>query len=545
MGLRLTRAAEMAGFRPHWRTAATAAMLAIVVALQACADSAEPTPSPTEAPTTTAVPQQTATLPTTPTPTPVPATPTATPAVTVSATPVPPTVAPSPASDAMPGVDWPTYGFDIAHTGANPYETQLGVENVGGLHEVWSIDLGGWLTSQPVFAAGIDVPGRGQTDILYVGNELGELFALDVQDPLPDGQARIAWSKQLGPGVCDTGINGVTGTPTIDRATNRIYAVSGDNRLYALDLTTGADVAGWPVALTDNIDLEHVYSGLTLNDGILYVATAGACGDERTAPYHARVVAVDAASAEIRAVWFPAEEDGPYGGGIWSPAAVSIGEDGDVYAAVGNANAEPETYGYSEHIVRLDALLTPKASHLPELSGFDVDFSSAPVLFQPPGCKPLLMAMAKTGDLFVYEQDAIDAGPAQRLQIAAGVGFFLGMPVYSADLNMVYVGNAADSEEFLHGLVALKVGSDCALTSAWQQPVGANPSVTGVPTVANGVVYFTTGMGNQMFAFDALTGEKLWDSGDLIKGRTAAAPVVVNGRVYIGAWDNKLYALGP
>jgi outer membrane protein assembly factor BamB len=435
-------------------------------------------------------------------------------------------------------------GFDLGHSGYNPLETHLSVENVPDLKVRWTYEVGAWVISQAVFASGVEVPGRGTVDVVYVGNENGVLFALDARDPLPEGADRLVWSKQLGAGVCNSGINGVTGSPAIDRATNRIYAASGDNQVYALDLATGELADGWPVPVTDNIDLEHIYSALTLANGLLYANTAGACGDETKVPYRGRLVAIDPETAGVVATWVPNGADGPYGGGIWSPAGVTVHEGGDVFTGVANANqVEPENVGYNHDIVRLTPMLEVVASHDPGLEGFDMGITSAPVLYHPPGCPPLLVAMAKTGEVFVYEQDALAEGPIDRELIAFNLGVFLGMPAYSPETNMVYVSNSNESELYRPGLVALEVDSDCGLSLAWQAERPPEVGVVGPPTVANGVVYYASGTGNQAYAFDAETGEELWNSGDLFGARVAHAPLVVNGHVYIGTWANTFYAL--
>ncbi len=63
-----------------------------------------------------------------------------------------------------------------------------------------------------------------------------------------------------------------------------------------------------------------------------------------------------------------------------------------------------------------------------------------------------------------------------------------------------------------------------------------------VPSVAGGVVYANGG--NTLYALDALTGGILWNSGSTINDSIVAEPTVVNGRVYVAAWDGKLYAFG-
>ena len=112
---------------------------------------------------------------------------------------------------------------------------------------------------------------------------------------------------------------------------------------------------------------------------------------------------------------------------------------------------------------------------------------------------------------------------------------------------MLYIGNSSDSSSgtFFRGMLALKVQSDCTLALAWQQTVGPNQTSASPPTVANGVVYYGDGYGNTEFAFNAATGTELWNSGSSISGGIYAAPAVVNGKLYVGAWDHKLYAFGP
>ena len=69
--------------------------------------------------------------------------------------------------------------------------------------------------------------------------------------------------------------------------------------------------------------------------------------------------------------------------------------------------------------------------------------------------------------------------------------------------------------------------------------------VVGSPTVANGVVYYTSGMGNVAYAFEADTGKELWNSGDTFGARVTHAPLVVNGHLYVGTWNNDLYVFAP
>jgi outer membrane protein assembly factor BamB len=62
------------------------------------------------------------------------------------------------------------------------------------------------------------------------------------------------------------------------------------------------------------------------------------------------------------------------------------------------------------------------------------------------------------------------------------------------------------------------------------------------PTVANGVVYYGDGYGNELFALSGDSGAVLWSSGSTIAAQIYAPPIVVNGRLYAAAWDNMVHA---
>src|SRR5436305_10669942 len=69
---------------------------------------------------------------------------------------------------ARAAIDWPTYGFNLQRTGENRFESILTPSTVGGLHLLWSFDLGAVTIMQTVLAACVFVYGL-QTDIVYFG----------------------------------------------------------------------------------------------------------------------------------------------------------------------------------------------------------------------------------------------------------------------------------------------------------------------------------------------------------------------------------------
>jgi outer membrane protein assembly factor BamB len=438
--------------------------------------------------------------------------------------------------------DWLMYGFNLQRTGENPSESILTPLTVGGLHELWSFDLGAVTIMQPVLATGVIVNGS-PTDLVYMGAEHGDLYAIDV------ASGTMVWHRNLGSQQTSChdmpdGVFGVSGSPFLDRTNNRMFVVGGDGNMYGLDLSTGATLSGWPVAVTTDPAHEHTYGAVNVNNGIAYAETASYCD---LTPYHGKIVAVKIATHTVLGTFFPA---GPRtnGGGIWGPGGVSIDPaTGDVFTATGNALTNPENFRYCENVVELSSALRVLGSNYPGLTGKDVDFGATPILYQPPGCLPMVAAKNKTGVLVTYQRGNVSAGPNQRLQIAnVGDWQFNGIPAWSDTTHLLYISNSSDSNsaQTKHGMVALSVGANCNLRLAWQTTVGPNFASVSPPTVAGGVVYYGDGLDSQLLAFDAVTGTQLWSSQSIIAGAIYGAPMVVNGEVFVGAWDGKLYAFG-
>ena len=436
------------------------------------------------------------------------------------------------------GCDWPMYGFDLKRSGENPLEGALGAGNAGRLHQVWSVPLGGASDTSPIVATQVTVAGTPH-QVVYVGSENGDFLAIDASN------GRVLWRRFLGrqlTGCLDLpfGVAGITGAAALDTPRSRIYVAGGDGKLYALNLATGATLPGWPITLTADPGHEHVWGGLTLTGPRLYYTIASFCD---VPPYRGRVGAVDVTSRLSLGVFYPTGPSGPYGGGIWGWGGASVDPGtGDVYVATGNALAANETVGYADAVVRLSATLRVLDAHHPRLRpGFDQDFGSTPTLFDPPGCPPLLAAENKDGEAFIYARNALARGPLATVPMG---GFFVGMPAYSAATGLLYVSNPIDVGFFRHGIVALRFGPNCQLQLAWQTAAGGGGpfSIVSTPSVANGVVYFGDGLGNQVFALDARSGRLLWRSATTIAGAVFAAPVVANGQLLVAARDGRLHA---
>src|SRR4051795_9214071 len=132
---------------------------------------------------------------------------------------------------------WTTFGFDPERTGFDPLETAITPANVGGLHQLWSTDVGAAVDTQASYAGGL----------VLVGTEHGEEIAMDA------ATGSIVWRRSLGrqhTNCRDTpgGDYGVSAPAVIDGT--RAYVAGGDGKLHALDAATGAEAPGFPVAIT-------------------------------------------------------------------------------------------------------------------------------------------------------------------------------------------------------------------------------------------------------------------------------------------------------
>jgi outer membrane protein assembly factor BamB len=447
--------------------------------------------------------------------------------------------------DAQANVDWPTYGYDISRTGYNPNETMLGVSNVSSLQYIWSFDLGAVTIMQPALASGVMINGS-PVDVVYMGSMHGDFYALNADT------GSVIWQTNLGSQLTTCGdmpddVFGVGGTPWLDRTANLLYVVGGDGKAHALNLSTGAEKSGWPVTVTSNPANEFTYGGVNVQNGMLYAEVASYCDYNS---YYGRLVEINIATASVAGQWYVTGANKQVvGGGIWGPGTVAIDPTTThLFTATGNAFATPESYGYADQVVELSSSLSVLGANYPGLTGTDADFGATPALFQLPGCNPMVAAQNKTGVFVVYYRGQVSNGPIQRIQMSDVTDYeFTGNPAWSPVTNMLYIGNSSDSGDgnYTHGMVALQAGPGCTLVPAWQQSVGPNDTNVAPPTVANGVVYYGDGTGNQLFAFNAATGTQLWNSGNTITGPIYASPTVVNGKVYVGSWDHKIYAFAP
>jgi len=434
-------------------------------------------------------------------------------------------------ASAASAASWTTFGFDPERTSFDPLETSLGPGEVGGLHQLWSTDLGGVISDQASYVNGL----------VLVGTEQGDEYALDA------ATGNVVWKRFLfrRTTTChDTpgGRYGVSAPAVVDPATNRVYVAAADGKLHALDLATGKEAPGYPVAIVAHPRSEHVYGALNLYRGRIYAGYASYCDN---AFYRGAIVAIDVAKAKRVARIFLTKPH-THGGGVWAWGGVSIDTAaGHLYAATGDAQSHREDADLAEHLLRLSPDLKLEGATLPPVKhARDADFGAHPILFRGAGCPPQLALMHKTGTLLLYDRNRIDRGPRQRLQLADPRYLdAFGTYAWSPPDRTLFVSLPSRPPPAKGGLLALRLGSDCLLKRRWRARTGADHDLRGVPVVADGVIW--TSAGQRLYALDASDGRRLWDSGTTFSQVVVAAPTLGDGRVFASSWDGHVRAFAP
>jgi hypothetical protein len=288
------------------------------------------------------------------------------------------------ASSVLAQVNVLTYHNDNARTGQNLRETVLTPATVNQTQfgKLFSYPVDGRVYAQPLYMSGVMIPGLGARNVVFAATQHDSVYAFDANSAAPG----MFWQRKFltSPAVTTVpaaDVNstdivpeiGITGTPVIDAATGTLYVVPKTKemiagvahyiqRLYALDVATGADKPGSPVVLGDTTFVNGIYtdvtpisipgsgdgsiagqvrfnalrqhqrSALVLSGARLYIAWASH-GDRR--PYHGWVVGFNKSTLAIETV-FNTTPNGRWGG-IWmSGAAPAVDPAGNLFLSTGN-----------------------------------------------------------------------------------------------------------------------------------------------------------------------------------------------------------------
>ncbi|MGB6677759.1 MAG: pyrrolo-quinoline quinone [Terriglobales bacterium] len=166
---------------------------------------------------------------------------------------------------ASSATDVVTYHNNIARTGQNPHEVILTTSNVNAssFGKLFTFPVDGIIDAQPLYLSAVSIPGQGTHNVAYAVTENDSVYAFDADLGTPLWHVSVLESGEVPSD--DRGCNqispqiGITSTPVIDRSSGphgTIYVVAMSKnssqyfqRIHALDITTGQEEFGGPVAV--------------------------------------------------------------------------------------------------------------------------------------------------------------------------------------------------------------------------------------------------------------------------------------------------------
>jgi outer membrane protein assembly factor BamB len=492
--------------------------------------------------------------------------------------------------------NWLTDGGDPQRTSWQRNETLLSPTSVKGMKLVWKLQLDNQARQLhnlfPPLVVGEVATAQGIRQIGVVAGVSDNIYGIDLDSgrqiwkhtfdytvPPPSGRAHY----MLCPG-------GLTATPTIGPGKRPgswiAYAVSWDGRLHQLDVATGRDVAPPELFLPPN---GKPY-GLNLYKNVIYTTTAQGCGGNPNAFY-----SFDLATKKVGSF-------DPGSGGLWPRLGPSIGRDGSVYAGSGDGDYYPDQMVFGQTIVAVKLNPASKALEMSDwytptnaiwLRKRDLDMNVTGPVFEYKGreytaqsskeCRVWLLDTAAMGGedhrTPVYRTPLVcneevhfaGAGPWGALatwEDADGTRWVL-LPFWGPKHSQFTAPK--EHGQVVKGAIAAftleERNGGLELVPQW---LSRNIDQADPVVVANGVVFgygngadgmqsdVSTGLAYNsaenrrkasthatLHAFDARTGEELWNSGDEIRSFNHFTSLsIANGRVYIGTYDGMLYAFG-
>jgi outer membrane protein assembly factor BamB len=376
--------------------------------------------------------------------------------------------------------DWTTYHRDGARSGVAPHVTP-----VGKLAVAWRAHLDGAVYGEPLTVG----------DSVFVATENDSIYSLDRGTEHTQWRAHVGTPVPLSELPCgNIDPLGITGTPVIDRASKRIFAVAETTGfhhvLVGIDLATGRVEVRRDLPTPDGHPrFDQQRPALTLAHGRVYVSFGGLFGDCGT--YIGSVVGV-ATSGRGPTVTYrvPTANNGA----IWATGGPVITSKGNLLVSVGNgaATSDSQPYDGSDSVVELSPGLRRLGFFAPRSwaqdNAGDLDLGSlTPALT---GHGRVLIA-GKRGTAYLFDVDHLGgiSGALADRQLCRGFG----TPAHRGD--MVYLP-CVDG-----GLAAVDTSGD-DIRVLWRGPADGK----GSPTIGAGTVWAASWDTGTLYALDAQTG---------------------------------------
>jgi hypothetical protein len=489
--------------------------------------------------------------------------------------------------------DETTVSIDTLRTGWDANEAGLAPAQVtsSSFGQLFSTAVDGQVYGQPIVV----------DSTVIVATENNKAYGLDA------ATGAIKWSVNFGPAWPASAIGcgdlaptiGSTSTPVYDPSTGTVYFTAKVNDgpdtqhphwyMHALDASTGAERAGWPVTIQGtapnnpsfpfNPYSEMQRPGLLLMGGSVYAAFGSHC-DFNT--YAGFVAGVNTATRAL-SLWVDESGASAHGAGIWQSGGGLVSDGpGRIFLATGNGVDPPVGPGTTvpgqlgESVVRLavaaDGSMSAQDFFSPAnanvLDTNDQDFGSGgpvalPDSFGTATYPHLLVAVGKDGRVFLLNRDSLggrgqgSGGGDAVLGVTGPIEGVWGHPgVWGGDGGYVYLVGSGGP------LRALKIGVTGAGLPALSLAGNSNtnfpytsgsPVVTSTGTTSGSALVWViqtsgpSGASGQLMAFSALPVNgtlQLVRSFPLGMVSKFAVPATDGGRVFVGTRDGHVIGFG-
>ncbi len=502
-----------------------------------------------------------------------------------------------------------TWRYDLTHAGQNTQETALTPANVNAssFGKLFSLPVDSTVYAQPLYVPGLTM-GDGQVhNVLFVATENDSIYAFDADSngganakPLWQvslltadhgagaGATAVPWKDTGSPDVAPT--IGITGTPTINPATNTMYVVANTkengayfSRLHAINILTGTEQANSPVNITATVAgtgngssggqlsfsalWENQRTALDYYNGYVYFGY-GAHGDN--GPWHGWLFAYDATTLkQTAALCLSPNGDGA---GLWAAGAgLPIDtQAGKLFVVTGNgtrSNAPPfdANSEFGESVVAFslaNGQITPvdefTSFNYATLNSHDWDQGAGGLLMLPDqqGANPhMLVTAGKEGRILVLNRDKLGgyaAGASSNTNalqdisslIPQGKGFWSTPAYWNGHVYLWAEDNVPMMFDVSGGVMNSAPDSQSTITSAFPDPtfsVSSNGAQDGIAWAVRADQFNTNGPA-VLYAWDANDLSKALYESDTNATRDAAGPankfsipLVTDGKVYVPA----------
>ncbi|HET9102979.1 MAG TPA: PQQ-binding-like beta-propeller repeat protein [Solirubrobacteraceae bacterium] len=433
----------------------------------------------------------------------------------------------------IPSGDWPTFGYDAAHSGAGPASGITAANARRLLRRRVTLDT--TIDSAPIELHAVTVRGRPR-DVIVVTGDNGRTVAVDA------GTGARLWEyypRGDQSQVTDT-------TPVADPGRTAVYAASPDGTIHKLALATGRQL--WARSITTDPGHEKMDSALTVTGRYVIATTGGYYGD--APPYDGHVVAIDRATGRIGHV-FNAECSNQHalisptacpvtatrgGSAFWARAGAIVEPgSGNLLVVTGNGPFNGST-DWGDTVLEL----APDASRVlhswtprNERTLFETDTdlgSTGPALLGTVGGRRLAVQGGKQGVLSLLDVTRLNGttGPAssrlggelQQISAPGGQDVFTQPAVWhDGSRTIVFVATNAGTAAY-----TVTGGSRPRLRTLWSNGVGGTS-----PVLSGGLLYVYDQQDGRVDIRRPLTGI-------LVRALPAGtghwnSPIVVGGRV--------------